>query len=509
MRRKQIIALFLAVAVVGANFLPPAFTAHAETKAEYTKDENIYGVLNADGSMNEMYIVNQFDIKKAGTVTDKGNYDTVTNLTDTTEIAADNNENSFHAEEGYFYYQGTRKKGDLPWNFTVKYYLNGVEIQPQALPGANGNLRIHLTSKKNKEVDPVFYDNFMLQVSLTLDNEKAKNIKAKDSTIADAGTSHQVNFTVMPGKDANIHLEAQVSSFEMSGISIAAIPFSMSVDLPDTSNMTEDMSELTDGISELNDGVGKLKDGVREYVDGVGDFGNGVQKIADNFSSLDNGGKNIVNGSAKVKKGLNKIKQGGSGITSGSGELSETLKGLQKKVSSMDLSGLSREDAGYLVQITKALAENYNTFDNGLNSYVSGVNKLAENYGSFHSGLDQYMDGIDKMGSGIGSLADGAGKLKDGGDKLYTGISELKDGTQEMADGVSDMPNKIDEKLDEMMSDYVKDFTLVSFADKGNEDIHAVQFTITTPEIKRNIKEKEVKEEKKLGFLERLVALFQ
>lgn len=568
MRKRKIAALFMAAALMAGTVVVPMELVPMELipmelvpmepgmvraagTAEYKKDENIYGILNEDGSMKEMYIVNQFDVTKKGSITDKGIYDKVTNLTNTEEISSGAEGNSFEAEEGYFYYQGTQKNGMLPWEFSVKYYLNGVEIPPKSLAGANGDLRIHLTSKKTEGVDPVFYDNFMLQVSLTLDNDKVKNIKAKDATIADAGTSRQVNFTVMPGKDADINLKAQVSKFEMSGISIAAIPFSMSVELPDTESMTEDMSELTDGISELNDGVSELKDGadqlkdgageladgaddlsdgVKKYVGGIEEFNNGLQKVNKNYSSLASGGTELKSGSSKFDSGLKKIKKGGRGITSGSGEMESALKGLSKKVASMDLSGLSPQDAGYLKQVTQALAENYGKFDAGLDSYVSGVNQLAGSYGKFHEGLTQYTDGVSKMSGGISSLAGGSKKIAKGGSDLYDGtkkyadgvdkfadgvgeladgISELKDGTQEMADGTADMPDQMNEKVDEMMSDYVKDFTLVSFTDKDNTEINAVQFTITTPEIKRNIREKEVKEEKKLGFLERLVALFQ
>lgn len=62
----------------------------AGTEAEYEKDENIYGSLNEDGSVKELYVVNQFAVKKAGEITDCGIYDSVTNLTDQNEILSEN-----------------------------------------------------------------------------------------------------------------------------------------------------------------------------------------------------------------------------------------------------------------------------------------------------------------------------------------------------------------------------------------------------------------------------------
>ena len=58
----------------------------------------------------------------------------------------------------------------------------------------------------------------------------------------------------MPGKDGTFRVEAQVSGFTMSGITFAAVPFSMGIETPDT-------TELVSGFRQLGDGVGELKAG--------------------------------------------------------------------------------------------------------------------------------------------------------------------------------------------------------------------------------------------------------
>ncbi|MCR5451240.1 MAG: hypothetical protein K6F00_01270 [Lachnospiraceae bacterium] len=477
MKYKKLLMMLLAVALCNSM----CFTSMAAGSAKYEKDENIYGILDNNGGVEELYVVNQFEVKKAGEITDYGQFDTVTNLTNTEPINASGEKNTFQAEKGNFYYQGTDNDAALPWDFEIVYYLNGYEIKPDALSGANGDVRIHISSKKNKKANKVFYDNYMLQISMTMDNDKVKNIKAPGATIADAGTSRQINFTVMPGEDADIDLSAKVTDFAMSGISIAGIPFSMDVSEIDTSTMSGDMDELIDGTDELADGTKKLSDG--------------ISKLNGNMPKIVKGGKDLTDGSAEIKKGLSQIKKGGKSITDGSGQMKKTLMGLEQKITSMDLSGLSPEDAAYLQQMAVAISSGYSEFDAGVSSYVTGIGTLADNYGEFHSGIKQYSDGMGELSSGINDIADGA--------------KELSNGTRELADGVSTMPEEMDKKVDEMMSEYNKDFEKVSFTDKRNKNINAVQFTLTTPAIERPDHIEEEEKEKEMNFFERLLALFK
>ena len=50
------------------------------------KDETVYGILAADGTVEEIYVVNGFSLEQAGTVFDVGDYAEVSNLTSTAEI---------------------------------------------------------------------------------------------------------------------------------------------------------------------------------------------------------------------------------------------------------------------------------------------------------------------------------------------------------------------------------------------------------------------------------------
>ncbi len=491
--------------------------------AIYTKDENVYGVLNLDGSVSEIYVVNQFEVEKEGVIKDLGNYENVTNLTNPEEIVTDGNEHSFVADKGYFYYQGEVGNKEMPWTFDVKYYLDDEEILGDELAGKSGRFRTEIKVKNSTKEYSDFYDNYLLQISMTLDNEKASNINAYDGQIADAGISKQINYTVLPGKEGTFKLEADVIDFSMAGISIAAVPYSMNVELPDTDSMAEGLTKLSDGVSKLDEGAGKLDDGVSEladgvekYVGGIKKFNTGLSTVNENYSKLSEGGTKIVKGSSGINSGLAQLSKNKESIDSGSDSINKALSGLKSRISDMDLSSLSDEDRAILVGTINSLADNYGEFNSGIKAYTKGAENIADGYNKFDSGLSDYVSGVKKMGEGIDKLSDGSKKLADNGGKLCDGLKELssglsdyKEGTGEFADKVSDMPDEMDKQIDEMMSDYVKDFDAVSFANDKNSNINAVQFIIKTKDINKKEVKKEAYKEEKLSFVERVAKLFK
>ena len=77
--------------------------------------------------------------------------------------------------DGKFYYQGELESGELPWNISLKYYLNGRLITSEELAGKSGELEIKLDITQNKNINSIFYDNYALQIALTLNGDKCKN----------------------------------------------------------------------------------------------------------------------------------------------------------------------------------------------------------------------------------------------------------------------------------------------------------------------------------------------
>lgn len=355
-RRLQIVALTLASGLVISGFS----TDFAE--AAYTKNENVYAKLAADGSANTIYVVNAFAVDETTDIKDYGDYEQVENLTNLTELGYENESVDFQTESGKFYYQGVMQEAQLPWNIAISYRLDGKKINPEELAGQSGKLEIRIQTEKNKSVNNIFYENYMMQISVTL-GENCENIKAEDGMKADAGADQNISFTVLPDSDGDFSMTTDVTDFEMAGISIAAVPYSMNLDdeMFDTDEMMSQFTELSDAIQELNDGTQELKDGVHK---------------------VNNGGDSLVKGARQIGDGLGTLDQNGSTIVEASAQINDALATISSQLSQTDLSALSSlgEIPGALTQMGTTLGE-----------LESGLKTLREGFAKSYAALEKAM----------------------------------------------------------------------------------------------------------------------
>lgn len=378
MKLKRIIAFCLVAAVIlafplgvmGAPAAAPGNEEAVETGAQSaritTKDEVIYATLGNGGDVDSIYAVNQFEVAAAGSFTDYGQYSSVENLTNTQPISQEGDRVSLSADAGNFYYQGNMTVTDLPWDFALEYYLNGQQTAPEDLAGAEGDLEIRITSAKNDTVDPTFYDNYMLQITATMDTAKCSDIDAPDATIADAGGSKTVVFTVLPGKDADFGLRARIKDFTMTGIQIAALPYSMNIEFPDTDGQFDDLQELPDAVSELNDGTAELVSGAQELKDGAHKLTEGSASIQSGLNQLSGNSGQLLDASAQIKDALDAI-----AASLGGGNLDE-----------IDLSQLS------------ALPSALTQLSDGLTGISGGLTDLKNGFVPAYAALDTAIAGI-------------------------------------------------------------------------------------------------------------------
>ena len=214
-------ALATSVALAATLALAPA-AAWANGNAVFEKSEAVYGMLSSKGAVEELYVVNQFDIEKAGTLEDFGDYDRIENLTDKKEISTSDDKQTVEVDEGVFWYEGDIDDGDLPWKFDVHYTLDGSEVAADKLAGATGDVGVSINVVPNPEAAEAFSKAYMLQVSFTAPAKRCKNCAVSEGgTVVNAGSDRRVSFTVMPGKEASLTFTAEAEHFEMSGLSIS------------------------------------------------------------------------------------------------------------------------------------------------------------------------------------------------------------------------------------------------------------------------------------------------
>ncbi|MFD2214642.1 YhgE/Pip domain-containing protein [Metabacillus endolithicus] len=358
---KKFLVIFAAIGLV-----LPSLPAIAQESGEISsKDEVVYAKLSAIGEEQELYVVNILDVKKAGKIVDYGSYSSLKNLTNVDEMNQVDNAVELSASEGKFYYQGNMNEEPLPWNISISYLLDGKEISPEELAGKDGRVQVKIATSYNDQVDSVFFNNYLLQVSLALNTDLFSNIEAPDGMLANAGKNKQVTFTVMPEKEEELVVEADVVDFELEGINITGIPSSMPIDAPDIDDMTGDLSQLTKAINKINNGVGDLQNGLAQINDGAKKLGEGSLKYKEGMTSISSSSPEIVSASKSISQALQTLN---ASLANGSED--------------MNLDDFEQLNSG-LSEIAK-----------GLRDTSDGLNTLKENYSTAYSTLNKAMEAI-------------------------------------------------------------------------------------------------------------------
>lgn len=334
--------------------------AESTAQADYTKVENVYAKLAADGSAKGASVVNHFQIHTSGQITDYGAYGEAINLSTTQPLSAEAGTVRFSAEKGNFYYQGNLDSVALPWNFRITYQLDGKSIAPEDLGGKSGALTIRFRCERNPKVSEVFSKNYVMQVSLTLDNDVCANIQAPGATLADAGDGTQLTFTVLPGTDADYTIAADVQDFSMAGFSIAAVPYSVSIDMDsfDTGDITDQFSQLTDAADKLQSGANSLLSGINTFRDGGSSLASGSGEIKNGLSTLSVNAASIVDASANIASSLSAISSQLGAAGSGGGGTDQLAQSLVQLA-----DGLEQIENG-LVKLRQGMETGFSAMEN-------------------------------------------------------------------------------------------------------------------------------------------------
>ena len=378
------------------------------------KEENVYASLEEDGTVSGVYVVNEYDLEKDTRITDYGDYTEVTNLTTEDKIEETADGYTVEGKKGKFYYQGNLETKELPWKIQISYYLNGEKKNPKELAGESGNLEIRISVKKNEKVKGDYFEDYLLQATVTLDSEKCKNIQAEGATLANVGADKQILYNIMAGQEKEFSITSEVTDFEMDGISFQGVPMSFAIDT-DSLDMTalyEQTDELKEAVSRLDEGAGSLKEG-------TGELAKGSSRLLDATGSL-------AQGAVSLKTGTDGAASGSSALVRGSQELENGI--------GTYLNGVSSAASG-----SKSLIQGADSLKEGAPVLEAGAGQLAEGTRTYTEGTESYIDGVQAYISGVEQLKEGAGQLaglKNLGE-VSRGVTVLKDSSQQLTDGAA------------------------------------------------------------------------
>lgn len=128
----------VAAAVLSA-LLPAALTVPAFADAAPSeKEEVIYVLTDASGRVTDMEAVNIF---AGGDITDYGDYSAVKTLNTNDPITQEGDKITISSSAARVYYQGTMKSTVIPWEISIRYFLDGREYAAEEIAEKSGGGR--------------------------------------------------------------------------------------------------------------------------------------------------------------------------------------------------------------------------------------------------------------------------------------------------------------------------------------------------------------------------------
>ncbi len=402
---KWMAALLAAIMVLGA-----ASSAFAGAMPNQ-KEEVVYAVANGSGAVNGVYVVNSFS---GGDITDYGAYTEVKMLTSETPIIKSDDTITFSDQAEKVYYEGIMDASTpIPWNISIRYFLDGKEYSPKEIAGKSGKLEIRFQITKNEACKESFFEDYALQATFLLDTNKCTNIAAKEATIANVGNDKQLAYTILPGKGTDTVITADVKDFEMDAVTINGIRLNLDVDIDDQELMDK-VGKLIDATVQIDDGAISLMKGTRELKNGGSGISSGAEALEDGTDILSRGISDLQLGITSVQDGFHQLNTRSDTLLDGSSQIKKALSQIQGALQSISVSQ---------EQIT-ALAESSAAMKTGIDNLSDGASDLQDALG-----YAQYKDAMAANGLNIDTLKTGnaqaASNLKDQIGSLRSMIDSL------------------------------------------------------------------------------------
>ena len=448
-----------------------SFQCFAETDSNAQKEEVIYIMADAAGNVKNVYAVNIFG---QGSHTDYGDYQDIKILNTKDKLQKTVSGYSFTTDSDKVYVQGTLPDAEIPWDISIRYFLDGKELSASEIAGKSGKLEIRFTVAKNEKCDSDFYEGCALQADFTLDTARCKEITAPDATLANVGANKQLTYTILPNKGIETSIFADVTDFEMPSAAINGIKLNL--------NMTVDTSAFSDKISELTDGIGKVDDGAKTLSDGTGTLKDGTKSLKDGSQELAKGADSLAGGISKLESGVKTVQEGldalyrqNDSLNGGSAQVKDALDTIQ---SALNTVSADTESLRTLLNASGQIADGISELCSGAQSLQQGVSYTAYQNTMAQNGLDitalqngntaaiQVLNGqLAQLETGLQTASDDAAKTAEIQAQieqtknlitLLTGSSGMIQGTQAYLNGLHDGAAQIDNGLSALKESYSK-----------------------------------------------------
>lgn len=331
-------------------------TINASAEAETSKDETVYVLAGADGTVQKIIVSDWIkNAMAADSLEDKTELSDIENIkgNESFTLGGDNS-CVWDAQGNDIYYQGNIEK-ELPVQMSVCYTLDGQAIAPEALAGQSGHVTIRF-DYQNMQYEEVLLDGktekiyvpFTMLTGMLLDTEVFRNVTISNGKLINDGDRIAVVGIAFPGLQEDlaiskekldipdyVEISADVENFEMGmTMTLATTELFGAIDSDklDLHELSDAMAELTDAMDQLMDGSSQLYDGLCTLLEKSGDLVSGINKLAEGAAqlkagaeSLDSGAAQLQAGAAQLSSGLNTLNANSSSLNGGARQVFSSL----------------------------------------------------------------------------------------------------------------------------------------------------------------------------------------
>lgn len=331
-------------------------TINASAEAETSKDETVYVLAGADGTVQKIIVSDWIkNAMAADSLEDKTELSDIENIKgDESFTLGGDNSCVWDAQGNDIYYQGNIEK-ELPVQMSVCYTLDGQAIAPEALAGQSGHVTIRF-DYQNMQYEEVLLDGktekiyvpFTMLTGMLLDTEVFRNVTISNGKLINDGDRIAVVGIAFPGLQEDlaiskekldipdyVEISADVENFEMGmTMTLATTELFGAIDSDklDLHELSDAMAELTDAMDQLMDGSSQLYVGLCTLLEKSGDLVSGINKLAEGAAqlkagaeSLDSGAAQLQAGAAQLSSGLNTLNANSSSLNGGARQVFSSL----------------------------------------------------------------------------------------------------------------------------------------------------------------------------------------
>lgn len=340
-------------------------TINASAEAETSKDETVYVLAGADGTVQKIIVSDWIkNAMAADSLEDKTELSDIENIKgDESFTLGGDNSCVWDAQGNDIYYQGNIEK-ELPVQMSVCYTLDGQAIAPEALAGQSGHVTIRF-DYQNMQYEEVLLDGktekiyvpFTMLTGMLLDTEVFRNVTISNGKLINDGDRIAVVGIAFPGLQEDlaiskekldipdyVEISADVENFEMGmTMTLATTELFGAIDSDklDLHELSGAMTELTDAMDQLMDGSSQLYDGLCTLLEKSGDLVSGINKLAEGAAQLKAGAESLDSGAAQLQAGATQLSSGLNTLNANSSSLNGGARQVFSSLLSMANTQLS------------------------------------------------------------------------------------------------------------------------------------------------------------------------